>query len=128
MKINPIIPEDGNLPQFADGADGLAMKCAPRGCRWDGGEQFCVNTQCGRVIHYECYKMQYHLPDNKVCCTKKCYDKFKSSSTRSPLCIEDGVNGKDDPRTSESIVIDWILEPSNYITYRGKNNDGTKKN
>ena len=50
-----------------------------------------------------------------------------SLENRKPLWNEDAAGGRDDPRTSERILMDWILTPGNYSKYRGKNNDGVKK-
>ena len=47
--------------------------------------------------------------------------------SRRPQWNEDGAGGKDDPRTSERILMEWLLTPGNYARYRGKNNEETKK-
>jgi hypothetical protein len=122
--------------QVADGADNIHLRCSRRGCkREDGGEVLCGNVDCGRVIHPDCFNMLYiqgkgltPLENEKVACTKKCYDKIKVARNRRPQWDEDGANGKDDPNNSERILMDWILSPGNYSKYRGKNNDGVKKN
>ena len=127
--------EDLPPTQVADGADGLAMKCARRGCkRTDGGEVFCCGPDCGRVIHKGCYEYLYvrtkgldPLPGDNVACTKKCYDRIKALGQRKLLWNEDGAGGREDDRTSERILLDWLLTPGNYAKYRGKNNDGMKK-
>jgi hypothetical protein len=67
------------------------------------------------------------LPNEMPVCTKKCYDKVKSQTNRRPGWSEDGCDGPNDPRSSERILMDWILTPGNCSKFRGKDNNGTRK-
>lgn len=143
MEYEPIEPKpaddgEGNPPQQAtqvEEDDGFILRCCRRGCREpDGGEMMCSGN-CGRCIHPACFEMNYlsgpkklqPLPNNAVACTKKCYDKAKSLSNRRLAWNEDGTDGVNDPRNSERILLDWLLVPSNYSKFRGKENSGVKK-
>lgn len=143
MDFEPIEPQpadDGEVyppPQYTQVEEdvGDVLRCCRRGCREpDGGEMMCAGN-CGRRIHPTCFAINYlsgpkklkPLPGNAVACTKKCYDKAKSLSNRRLAWNEDGADGVNDPRNSERILLEWLLVPSNYNKFRGKENSGVKK-
>jgi hypothetical protein len=73
------------------------------------------------------------LPDDKVACTKACHlNALKALSGQIDSgrgnWTNDGIMGVDDPNTSMKILLDWMLEEGNYSRYRGKDNNGIKKN
>jgi hypothetical protein len=73
------------------------------------------------------------LPNDKVACTNSCHLNIMkalngpSDSTRGSW-TNDGLGGVNDPTKSMKILLDWILEEGNYSRYRGKDNNGVKKN
>jgi predicted RNA-binding Zn ribbon-like protein len=66
-----------------------------------------------------------------VACTKVCYQlAIRASSENDPgrgNWCSDGLGGKDDPHHSMKILIDWFTTEGNYARFRGKNNDGVRK-
>jgi hypothetical protein len=118
-------------------------KCSVRGCK--GFASILLNCDCdtcGKNVHMECYQdfvlkqkkggFLVHLPDAKVACTKICYQavlKSVSSALESGRGTwnSDGRQGPNDPHTSMKMLLDWILEEGNYSRYRGKSNNGVKK-
>ena len=64
-----------------------------------------------------------------VICTKKCHtdaERIVDSSSRI-FWDKDGKKGAADPKTSMSVLLDWLTEDENYKKYRGKNNKGVRK-
>lgn len=113
--------------------------CAKRGCKGIEGENPlpCQSIHCQRYFHLSCYKKQFGkeefklLGSNQVVCKKACYKQLDSTteSSRKPGWATDGAGGLEDPKTSERILLDWLLVPGNYaMKWRGKKNDGKNKN
>ena len=93
----------------------------------------CQNPACDKVIHLSCFQEKYgnvympKLKDGQVVCTKLCYKKV-AKPPKLTWCT-DGRNGPMDSRSSEWILLDWLLVPGNYMNkWCGKNNGGQTKN
>ena len=109
-------------------------KCVKRGCRSTDNLVLCLASGCGRSIHHQCYFTQQvttnklkPLEGSNVACSKRCYLRVATATTRRPTWSTDGKNGPDDPNNSERILLDWITYPGNYTKFRGKGNNGTTK-
>ena len=132
-----------SLPAVAAPGPNVANKCSMKGCMAN------VNTSCHpcsvsctKFIHGDCYKklLEKHKvgtmkdPANGAvlyCCSKMCYnalDKLyvQQHSSRIPW-DKDGRAGPDDPNTSLRILLNWLMEESNYSKFRGHKNNGTRK-
>ena len=81
----------------------------------------CHNPACDRVFHLSCFKAKYgghkaympKLNDGQVVCTKLCYKKLANPPKLT--WSTDGKNGPQDPQSSERILLDWLVQPGNYI-------------
>ena len=118
-------------------------ECCRYGCKTRGADLHpCVGPNCTRVIHYMCYQYNCRkyaidmLPDMKVACKKRCHEAYcrrekkrqstKDSNAKLPW-DEDGKCGRDDPKCSLSVLLDWWRMEGNYSKYRGDGNKGVKK-
>ena len=127
--------EDTQPSQTQEEDDNIWVpKCVKRGCRSTENLLLCSATGCGRSIHRECYLAQQvitnkmkPLEGTNVACSKKCYLRVKTATTRRPTWSTDGKHGPDDPNNSERILLNWLTYPSNYTKFRGKGNNGTTK-
>ncbi len=63
---------------------------------------------------------KHNLPLNRsVVCTKQCYlMRQKIRTNLHFMWKKDGKYGKDDPNTSEAMLLRWLTEPGNYNRYR----------
>ena len=91
-------------------AEPILPKCGKHGCVAPATEQLykCPGKDCIRHLHHTCFlKTQGNKPwtediASSVVCTKKCYDSIQASiSKKKPTWNTDGVNGADDPQSSE---------------------------
>ena len=104
----------------------------------------CGDSSCTRKAHVACYRDNFlkgskpHFEQlnegenpGKVACAVKCYKRCLSKFSldmeqRNVLWYKDGPLGPDDPNNSESILIQWLIEPGNYAKYRAPPNGQTK--
>jgi hypothetical protein len=63
-----------------------------------------------------------------VVCSKTCYNKHIAAASRKPNWGNDGAKGPSDPKSSERILLDWLMVEGNYANkWRGKDSKGKKK-
>ena len=86
-------------------------------------------------MHAECFVKKFSKKEwfrmvepNTIFCSKKCFDKAKRAARAQPGWLFDGAKGRDDPNNSERILLDWLLVPGNYPSWRGcTGNNGKRK-
>lgn len=129
-------------------------KCSHRSCVFRSkrgiiAKYKCWVSDCDKEMHYECYrglvleknKIKHFCTDDvdyltAVVCGKKHHDKALRSfmlsgadpdATQNIPWNKDGKNGKDDPNHSESIVVEWLSNQSNFQRFKGDDVTGKKK-
>ncbi|GAX18426.1 hypothetical protein FisN_2Lu077 [Fistulifera solaris] len=90
-----------------------------------GSYTLLVNCKwCRRLIHQKCCETHVFAKHNlllyrSVVCTKQCY--LMRQKIRTNLHFmrkKDGKYDKEDPNTSEALLLRWMMEPGNYNCYR----------
>ena len=127
-----------NLPE------GYQQRCNMAGCKND---QLLTQLPCwnyhpdthARMLHRHCYQklldkhdLVHPDPNQRIskmkymhygACTKGCHvamEKYLANNNVDSLPFEeDGKTGRDDPKNSASIIMDWISIPHNYDRYTG---------
>ena len=125
--------EESKVEEPAEAPD--VPHCRRKGCRSTAPLFSCSNPGCSRHIHMTCYywycnRNQVDPIDEGYCCTKACHGRVKKVNGGDQVRVtwnNDGLKGEDDPHTSMSILLNWMLAEGNYAKYRGKHNDGKKK-
>ena len=92
----------------------------------------CSAPDCSKCIHVPCFEMYlgqrhlFKLLRGEVVYTMACYNRLILVTKLT--WTNDGKDGKDDPNTSEAILLQWMLTEGNYaMKWRGKMNGGVTK-
>ena len=111
------------------------MICTRRGCKMQTENDLlkvCSAPDCLKCIHVPCFEMYlgqrhlFKLLPGEVVCTMACYNRLVLVTKLT--WTNDGKDGKDDPNTSEAILLQWMLTEGNYgMKWRGKRNRGVTK-
>jgi hypothetical protein len=112
--------------------------CCRRGCREPTSVEClpCQGPACTKSVHLSCFQAKvkskgtFHLlTQGTVVCTKACYDRLVAAGIKKKFTWQnDGKEGPDDPKCSENILLDWLMEPRNYaLRWKGKDNGGRTK-
>jgi len=113
-----VLPEESPLPVVCE-------KCKSNEFTKQCFAPDCSRLRCAQCVLALCRKnSQESLKDEDGdlihVCTKKCYDKSKTMlGSDRILWTRDGKGGPDDPNTSMSILLDWLMAEGNYTKYRG---------
>ena len=97
----------------------------------------CSNSVCNKYSHFVCFQNKYQSQDwfkniepsheLKVFCNKTCYTKARKEANIRLQWDKDGKDGLEDPNNSMRILIEWLTTGSNWLKYKGKNNNGKSK-
>ena len=120
-----------------------STKCSKSSCPFrshQGVAKYpCWVQECEKELHFECYnnfvlkkrdpnpkvRLEHFLPvghEIAVACTKKHYEIAAKQASlqagggdnvRNVAWDKDGMNGESDPVNSQSVLIDWLRNPSN---------------
>mmetsp|Transcript_3947 Transcript_3947/g.7586 ORF Transcript_3947/g.7586 Transcript_3947/m.7586 type:complete len:324 (-) Transcript_3947:308-1279(-) len=114
-------------------------KCSYKKCTLTTSDDApsCVGPNCNKKIHMSCFDIIHsklswlnkeEVGDGIVVCGKTCWTKYKAVQSRKPTWANDGKDGPSDPMTSETILLDWLMDEENYSKkWHGKDSKGKKK-
>ena len=132
----PALPNDGDIVQQCVDVSCMNVtapseksKCNCKGCPKlpSGHEMLVCNVgNCDKVVHHVCYAnmikksaKQSLVYEDKVFCTVKHQEQFiKNTQSECLNWSNDGKNGRDDPLSSEKILIDYLNTENNYNLFR----------
>ena len=140
----PALPNGGTIVQQPVEVSTMTVtaptdknKCNCKGCpKLPYGHELlvCSGADCEKKAHHLCYanmikksSTQSLVFDDKVFCTVKHQEQFiKNTQSESLNWSNDGKNGRDDPCSSEKILVDYLNTGNNYNLFRSPEGGASK--